>query len=102
MILSMIEWNTFWIGLAAGLLASSLYFTGLALGMRLALQTGKPAGVLFISAALRIALLLWLGSWVASKGSGALIGFVLAFFVTRFIVTALVRPSTKPEPAPWS
>ena len=102
MILSLIEWNTFWIGLVAGAFASLLYFAGLAVGMRLALQRDKPAGLLFISAAVRIALLLWLGSWIASLGSGALIGFALAFIVTRFIITALVRPSGKPEPAQWN
>ena len=100
--LSMIEWNTFWIGLVAGAFASSMYFAGLAMGMRLALQSDKTAVLLFISAAVRIALLLWLGSWVASKGSGALIGFALAFLMTRLIITALVRPSTKPESAPWN
>ncbi len=102
MMMSMIEWNTVWIGLVAGTFASSLYFAGLAVGMRLALQSDKPAVLLCISAAVRIALLLWLGSWIAAQGSGALIGFALAFLVTRLIITALVRPSTKPEPAPWS
>ncbi len=100
--MSMIEWNTFWIGLAAGAFGSSLYFAGLAMGMRLALQSDKPAVLLFISAAVRIALLLWLGSWVASQGSGALIGFALAFLVTRLIITALVRPAKNSEPAPWN
>ena len=102
MMLSMIEWNTFWIGLVAGAFASSLFFAGLAMGMRLALQSDKPAALLFISAAVRIALLLWFGSWVASRGSGALIGFALAFLMMRLIITALVRPTVKPEPAPWN
>lgn len=102
MILSMIEWNTFWIGLVTGSLATSLYFAGLAIGMRLALQSEKPARLLFISAAVRMALLLWFGSWIASRGSGALLGFVLAFFVTRLIITALVRPSRKTEPVQWN
>lgn len=102
MMLSMIEWHTFWIGLVTGILASSLFFAGLAMGMRLALQSDRPAALLFISAAVRIALLLWLGSWVATQGSGALIGFALAFLVTRLIITALVRPSQKPESAPWN
>ncbi len=102
MILSLIEWNTFWIGLLTGTLASLLYFAGLAVGMRLALQRDKPAGLLFISAAVRMALLLWFGSWVASTGSGAFIGFALAFVVTRLIITALVRPSGKTEPAQWN
>ncbi len=102
MMLSMIEWNSFWIGLLTGTLGSTLYFAGLAMGMRLALQRDKPAGLLFISAAVRIALLLWLGSWVASKGAGALLGFALAFLVTRLVITTLVRPSRTPEPAPWN
>lgn len=102
MMLSMIEWHTFWIGLVTGIFGSSLYFAGLATGMRLALQNDKPAVLLFISAAIRIVLLLWLGSWAASQGSGALTGFALAFLVTRLIITALVRPTKKPEPAPWN
>ena len=102
MMMSMLDWTSFWIGLLSGTLASSLYFAGLALGMRLALQRDNPAGLLFISAAVRITLLLWSGSWIASQGLGAIIGFALSFIVIRSIITTLVRPCKRAESVQWN
>ncbi len=36
--MSVIEWETFWLGLVTGTLASSLFVAGLAMGMCIALQ----------------------------------------------------------------
>lgn len=100
--MAMIEWDTFWLGLVTGALASALFFAGLAVGMRFALQRDNPAALLLISAAVRIALLLWSGSLIASRGTAAIVGFVLAFFIARLLVTALARPAKAREPAQWN
>lgn len=88
-----IDWTMFALGLLGGLAAGAFFFGGLALGMRLALRRARPMAVLLPSAALRIALLLAAGWWVAGQGGAALAGFVLAFIGMRSAMLACLRPS---------
>jgi hypothetical protein len=99
MMMALVDWDTFLLGLLTGTLASLLFFAGLAAGMHLALKRDHPTALLLSSAILRIALLLWLGTRVATMGIAAIIGFALAFMLTRFIITLLVRPRKTRETA---
>ncbi len=95
-----IDWPLFALGLIGGALAGALFFGGLAWGMRLALRTERPMAVLLPSAAIRIALLLAAGMWVAGQGAVALAGFAIAFLVLRLVMLTVLRagPSkTKPS-----
>lgn len=92
-----IDWTLLAIGLGAGAVAAALFFAGLGLGMRLALRTAHPLAVLLPSAALRIALLLAAGWWVATLGAVALLGYALAFFVVRLVLVAVLRPAQEGE-----
>jgi hypothetical protein len=87
-----VDWTAVMLGLAVGTVIGAVFFTGLAFGMRLALRTQNPIGVLTFSAVLRIAALLGIG-WivVAQGGPWAAIGYGIAFFVVRFIATAFAR-----------
>ncbi len=80
------------LGLMAGLIASGLYFAGLAAGMQVALRSGSPVSVLSLSAAVRMAALLGLGWIVMGQGGPwAALGYAAAFLVARFIATMLAR-----------
>ncbi|TBW55486.1 ATP synthase subunit AtpR [Marinobacter halodurans] len=88
------DWTSFGVGLAVGVVASVLYFAGLAWSVRAVLRSSRPAPLLLASAALRIALLLAVG-FMATDGlhdPGALAGFGLAFLVTRLVAVRLARP----------
>jgi hypothetical protein len=98
----MIDWVSLGLGAVAGVLASTLFFAGLAWGMRLALRSARPMPVLLISAGLRIAALLGAGWLVAGQGASALAGFALAFLVTRFAILAVARPALPKKVAPWN
>lgn len=86
-----IDWAAFALGLLAGSAAGALFFAGLAIGMRLALRRARPAAILLLSAAIRIALLLAAGWGVAGLGATALAGFALAFTAVRFAVLTTLR-----------
>ncbi|WP_099826943.1 ATP synthase subunit AtpR [Oceaniglobus indicus] len=88
-----IDWTLFATGVAFGGVAAALFFAGLGWGMRLALRAARPMAVLLPSAALRIALLLAAGWWVATLGAVAALGFALAFVATRTILVAVLRPA---------
>ena len=85
------DWGAFGLGAGAGLFAGALFFAGLALGIRLAVRAARPAAVLLLSAALRIAAVLGLGWLVATQSGTALGGFALAFVMVRFVALALAR-----------
>tara|TARA_R110002051_G_scaffold12372_2_gene43340 strand:+ start:10101 stop:10400 length:300 start_codon:yes stop_codon:yes gene_type:complete len=94
------DWTHLVIGLAAGAAISSLYFGGLAYGMRYALRTSAPLRVLSLSAVARMAILLGMGWVVTSQyGPWAFVGYGVAFFVARFIATTVARVGTPTEPA---
>ncbi|WP_108484325.1 ATP synthase subunit I [Oceaniglobus ichthyenteri] len=97
--LASFDFPLFGFGLLAGALAAALFFAGLAWGMRLALRAPRPVAVLLPSAALRIALLLGAGWWVATWGVAAILGFALAFMVVRLILLTALQP--KKEATPW-
>ncbi len=94
------QWTALALGLLGGALASALFFGGLALGIRHALRTAHPTGVLLLSAAVRIALLLAAAWWVALQGLAPLTGFPLGFLLTRFAILASQRPRLGPGVPP--
>lgn len=99
-----LDWMALGQGALLGALAAAVFFAGLAWGMRIALRQPRPAPVLLLSAALRIAALLAVGWWVAGQGAVALAGFALAFLVLRFAVLVFARRPTEAasEATSWS
>ena len=86
-----IDWAALLSGLAAGAAACTVFFAGLALGMRIALRAARPAAILLLSAGLRIALLLGIGWFVAQEGIWAFVGYGVSFLLVRQIAIALAR-----------
>ena len=86
------DWTAVMLGLAVGTMMAAAFFMGLAFGMRHALRTHNPLGILAFSAVVRIAGLLGIG-WVvlAQGGPWSAFGYGAAFFVVRFIVTTFAR-----------
>ena len=84
-----IDLGVFGIGVGTGIAAGTLFFAGLALGMRLALRSRHPALVLVSSAALRMLALLAVGWFVAAQGAVAVVGFAAAFLVARIAATTI-------------
>lgn len=97
-----IDWGVFALGLLGGALAGALFFAGLAWGMRLALRTARPMSVLLPSAAIRIALLLAAGFWIAGLGGVALAGFALGFLVLRLVMLSVLRAKSMKGAAQWN
>lgn len=93
------DWNAVLMGFAAGVPASVLFFGGLAWGMQLALRSRRPGGLLLLSAACRIAMLLGIGFWIGSSSPTAwpVAGYALAFFLVR--LAAVVRARSAPMAA---
>jgi uncharacterized membrane protein len=87
-----VDWTMILLGGATGIVVGSLFFAGLAMGMRRALHSDNAAALLLLSAAVRIATLLGIG-WIVLQqgGTWAGLGFALAFFVTRMIATTYAR-----------
>lgn len=81
------------LGLGAGLLASLVFFFGLAWGIRQALAARRPALVLVSSFVCRSALLVGLAVVVArlAQPLWALAGYALAFMVVRALALRLAR-----------
>jgi F1F0 ATPase subunit 2 len=98
MMLPALDYGMIALGLGAGALAGALYFAGLAFGLRLALRRARPVAVLLPSAAVRIALLLAAGAWIAGLGLAALAGFALGFLAVRLVVTRVAARGL----APWT
>ncbi len=73
------------LGFGLGLLASGLFFAGLAWSLRRALRARYPALVLVSSFVLRAGLLLGAGWWLTRAASplSSLPAYVLAFFLVR-------------------
>ena len=95
-----VDWSAMLLGLAVGMPVSVLFFVGLAWGMRLALRSRRPGGLLLLSAACRIAMLLGIGFWItkASPNAWPLAGYALAFFLVRLV--ALIRARCSPRATP--
>ena len=81
------------LGLALGVPASALYFSGLAWGLRRALAARWPAPVLLLSFGVRTALLLGLALWLARQAQPlwALGAYALAFVLVRTLVLRRAR-----------
>jgi hypothetical protein len=89
------------LGVGIGIVASALFFLGLAFGMRLALRSASPIKLLSLSAALRIAGLLGIGWAVAQYGGAwAALGFGAAFFAMRLVVTTFTPTDASTKGAP--
>lgn len=88
-----IDWPDALIGFGVGVAASVVYFAGLAVSVRVALASSRPAAVFLPSAVLRIGLLLAVG-WLVTDGASlfwAFAGYGLAFFLVRALATLLAR-----------
>lgn len=90
------DWNAVLMGFAAGVLVSVLFFGGLAWGMQLALRSRRPGGLLLLSAACRIAMLLGIGFWITTSTQNAwpMAGYALAFFLVRLAAVFRARWTT--------
>lgn len=88
-----VDWPSALMGFGVGVVVSVVYFAGLALSVRAALTSSRPAAVLLPSAVLRISLLLAVG-WLVTGGATlvwAVAGYGLAFFLVRALATMLAR-----------
>lgn len=98
-----IDWAALGWGTLTGVVAGTLFFAGLAFGLRLALRGSRPLPVLALSALLRIAALLAVGWLVAlAGGTAAVAGYALAFLATRFMAVALARPAAQRRDKKWN
>jgi|SRR5690554_483135 len=97
----LVDWNAVLMGFFVGLPVSLLFFAGLALSVRLALRSTRPAGLLLVSALGRIGMLLAVGFWLGAANSWSLAGYALAFFLLRLIVIVRARlaPASATSPA---
>lgn len=97
--LAMIDGVALLAGLAIGLLVSTLYFMGLAWGMRRALASTRPALLLLASFLLRAALLIGTGLLLARwlQPLSLWVGYFAAFFLVRGLA---VRRARGPAPGP--
>lgn len=88
-----VDWSAIYTGFWIGVVASTLFFAGLAVSVRWVLRTGRPDLILLPSSAVRIALLLGVGWWVTGAGDDgwAFVGYVGAFFLVRLIATLVAR-----------
>jgi len=93
-----VDWPDALMGFGAGVTVSVLYFAGLAVSVRVALRSSRPAAVLLPSAVVRIGLLLAVG-WLVTDGATlvwAFAGYGVAFLLVRFLATLLAR-QPRPE-----
>ena len=97
----MIDINTSAIvlGFAVGLPMSVLFFWGLNWGMRLALTSSSPGGLLMLSFFVRLIALLSVGFGLTKLTGSvwALAGYMLAFVLVRIVV--IVRAKINPTSA---
>ena len=82
-------------GFVPGLLMSTFFFAGLALGIRAARAVRQPTLLLLASAAIRTAVLLASGLWVARIGVGEALGFGAAFILARSLAVAIAMTGTR-------
>ena len=97
-----LDWTALGLGAVLGIVAGGLFFAGLAWGMVIALRGSQPGIVLVLSAALRIAALLFLTWWVAGQGMFGLAGFALGFVCVRIAILIGARLPPNKEASPWN
>lgn len=97
----MIDINTsaILLGFAVGLPLSVLFFWGLNWGMRLALNSSSPGGILMLSFFVRLVVLLTVGFALTrlTDTLWTLAGYMLAFLLVRIVAVVRVRISPAPE-----
>ena len=96
-----VDWTAAMLGVGAGTVMGIVFFVGLAIGIRRALRTKAPIGILTLSAALRLAAFLGIGWVVVSQGGPwAGLGYGIAFLIVRFVATTLARTDATAGDAP--
>lgn len=97
--MSTIDWPALLLGLLLGMAVSSLFFIGLAWGIKRALTSARPTASLFTSFVLRMGLLLGVGFGIAAVSASLwpIIGYVAAFFMVRLLAIHRARVSTPPQ-----
>jgi len=86
------DWAALMLGLAIGAATSVVFFAGLRLGVRMAMRSSKPVGLLVLSSIVRIAALLGIGWLIAEQGGPwPLLGYAAAFVFVRFIAITIAR-----------
>lgn len=96
-----IDWTAAMLGFGIGTVMGIVFFACLAFGIRRALRTKTPVGLLTLSAALRLAAFLGIGWVVVSQGGPwAGLGYGIAFLVVRFVATTLARSEAATGDAP--
>lgn len=97
----MIDINTsaILLGFAVGLPLSVLFFWGLNWGMRLALNSSSPGGILMLSFFVRLVVLLTVGFALTrlTDTLWTLAGYMLAFLLVRIVAVVRARISPAPE-----
>ncbi len=98
--LAMIDGMALLAGFGAGLLVSTLFFAGLAWGMRRALASTRPAPLLLASFLLRAALLIGAGFLLARwlQPLSVWLGYFAAFFLVRTIAIRRARAAGGSSP----
>lgn len=86
------------LGFGVGLIASAIFFAGLAWGVRYAVASSRPGTILLLSFALRCAILLGLGTWLirAADPLWTLVGYLLSFLLIRTLVVRVARATGSP------
>lgn len=81
------------LGLVLGLLASGLFFSGLAVGIRRALRSPRPMWILLFSFVCRVAMLVGLALWLirVAHPLWSPAAYMLAFFIVRMLVLRRAR-----------
>ena len=97
----MIDINTsaILLGFAVGLPLSVLFFWGLNWGMRLALNSSSPGGILMLSFFVRLVVLLTVGFSLTrlTDTLWTLAGYMLAFLLVRIVAVVRARISPAPD-----
>lgn len=88
-----VDTHALFIGFAAGIPASALFFVGLAMGMRLALAADTPAMWLVVSFFSRAAVLLGVGFLLTKylHPLWSIVGYMLAFLLMRIVMVRYVK-----------
>ena len=96
-----VDWTAAMLGFGVGAVMGAVFFVGLAVGIRRALRTKTPVGILTLSAVVRLAAFLGIG-WVVVNQAGpwAGLGYGIAFLVVRFVATTLARSDAATGDAP--
>ena len=79
------------VGALLGGCVGTVYFVGLAIGIRIALHAQRPTVMLLLSTLVRIVFLFGVGVLVLKASHSAFAGYCLAFLVLRLIAVGAAR-----------